>query len=356
LRGLLAERDAEAMLVTSLVNVRYLTGLTAGYGVLLVLADDEAASGAAVLATVGTEASQARLDVPDVQIAVNKSGGAAGSLVEWAQHAGVRRVAVEGHALTLDGYDVLARAANEVELMRCGPLVEGLRVVKDEAELAALADACAISDRAFADLLEAIRPGRTERELARALDGLMLDHGAEECSFDTIVAAGPHAALPHHRPGNRAVESGDLVLFDFGAACGGYHADMTRTVAVGSPAAWQDEIYAAVAEAQRAGRAALRPGARAGDVDEAARRVVEQAGHGEAFVHGLGHGVGLQVHEAPALRKDGEDVLAALTPVTVEPGIYLVDRGGVRIEDTVVVRGRGADSLTTTTRALLEVG
>jgi Xaa-Pro dipeptidase len=351
LRGLLAEHDADAMLVTNLVNVRYLTGLTALYGVLLVPVD-----GSPLLGTVGTEQAQAEADVSDIEICALVAGGVTAALVERAAKAGVRRLAVESHELTVDAYDALAGAADGVELVRPGRLVEGLRLVKDDAELAALAQACAVSDAAFAELLATIRPGRTERRLARALDDLMLAHGAEELSFETIVAAGAHGAVPHHRPGERAVEAGDLIVFDFGAAVGGYHADITRTVAVGAPASWQRDIYGIVAAAQRAGRDALAAGASAGDVDRAARQVVENAGYAEQFVHGLGHGVGLEVHEAPALRKDGEDLLAEGTPLTVEPGVYLPERGGVRIEDTLVVRHGGAESLTTTTRELIELG
>jgi Xaa-Pro dipeptidase len=356
LRALLAEHDADAALVTHLVNVRYLTGLTAAYGVLLVLADDAAIPGGAVVGTVGTEASQAALDVPELEREVSLTGGVPKLLVERAAKAGVRRLAVEGHDLTIDAYDALAGAAGGVELVRPGRLVEALRVVKDEAELAALTEACAITDRAFADLLASIRPGRTERELARALDDLMFTHGADEISFETIVAAGTNGAVPHHRPTRRPVETGDLIVFDFGAAYAGYHADMTRTVALGTPARWQREIYDVVSAAARTGREALRAGIRAADVDRASRKVVEDAGYGEQFVHGLGHGVGLEVHEDPGLGKTSEAVLAASSPVTVEPGVYLPGGGGVRIEDTLVVRADSAESLTRTTRELIELG
>jgi Xaa-Pro dipeptidase len=207
-------------------------------------------------------------------------------------------------------------------------------------------------------LLPGVRVGQSEQEIARRLQGLMLDHGAEAVSFDTIVAAGPNSAIPHHRPTGRPVESGDLLKIDFGALYDGYHADETRTFVVGAPPTdWQREIHELVAMAQRAGVAALAPGAEVGEVDHAARSVIVAAGHGEHFGHGLGHGVGLDIHEAPMVGPTAPaGTLADRTPVTVEPGVYLPGRGGVRIEDTLVVRPGGHESLTTTTRDLLVLG
>jgi Xaa-Pro aminopeptidase len=169
------------------------------------------------------------------------------------------------------------------------------------------------------------------------------------------VAAGPHSAVPHHRPTDTPLRRGDLVKLDFGALVEGYHSDMTRTVVLGVAAGWQRELYELVFAAQAAGRAALAPGTEVSDVDAAARGVVEAAGRGEEFVHGLGHGVGLEIHEAPALARTGTGALAAGMAVTVEPGVYLAERGGVRIEDTLVVREGEPDLLTRTTKELVEV-
>ena len=194
----------------------------------------------------------------------------------------------------------LAEAA-DIPLRPLGHLVEDLRRVKDEEEIGLLREACAITDRAFESVLPEIRAGVTERAVAIALERAMVDFGAEGPAFDSIVASGPNGAVPHHRPGGRELQPGDLVTLDFGARYGGYHADMTRTVAVGEPAGWQRDLYDLVARSQAAGRNALRPGVKVSDVDHASREVIEKAGRGSEFLHGLGHGVGLEIHEAPAL-------------------------------------------------------
>ena len=258
---------------------------------------------------------------------------------------------------TVDDLDVLAEQAGDVELVRAPGLIEQLRVVKDDAEIEALRMACAAADRALADLIAqgGLRPGRTEREVARELETRMLDYGAAGPSFDTIVAAGVHSAIPHHRPTDVELATGDLVKLDFGALVDGYHSDMTRTFVLGAPADWQRELYELVAAAQAAGRAALRPGTSFADVDAAARGVVEAAGRGEEFLHGLGHGVGLEIHEAPSLAKTGEGRLSAGMAVTVEPGVYLSGKGGVRIDDTLVVRDGDPELLTLTTKQLVVV-
>jgi Xaa-Pro aminopeptidase len=238
-------------------------------------------------------------------------------------------------------------------LVPLGRAVEQLRMIKDPAEIELLTTACALTDQAFAAVLGAIEPGRTERELAILLERTMVDLGAECPAFDTIVASGPHGAIPHHAPGGRALERGDLVVIDCGARYRGYHADMTRTVSLGPPEPWQRDIYELVAAAQLAGIAAAQPLADVGDVDAAARGIIAAAGHADHFGHGLGHGVGLEVHEAPMLGPGRTGKLAELVPLTIEPGIYLPGKGGVRVEDTIVVRAAGPTTLITTTRDLL---
>jgi Xaa-Pro aminopeptidase len=217
--------------------------------------------------------------------------------------------------------------------------VAALREIKDAGEVALLRLACEAADAALADLVArgGLRPGRTEREVGRELEALMLDHGADGVSFETIVASGSNSAIPHHRPTDAVLADGDFVKIDFGALVGGYHSDMTRTFVLGKAADWQLEIYELVSAAQRAGRVALQAGASLADVDAAARGVIVDAGHGAHFGHGLGHGVGLQIHEAPGINATAAGTLLAGSVVTVEPGVYLPDRGGVRIEDTLVV-------------------
>src|SRR6201997_1444199 len=295
------------MLVTDLINVRYLSGFSGSNGALLVFADDRGP----VLATDGRYRTQAAEQAPGVEIAIERA--VARHLVGRAADAGVSKLGFESNVVTVDGLDTLTGEINEregsTELVRAAGTVEALREVKDAGELALLRLACEAADAALTDLVTrgGLRPGRTEREVSRELEALMLDHGADAISFDTIVAAGPNSAIPHHRPTNAVLADGDFVKIDFGALVAGYHSDMTRTFVLGAAADWQLEIYQLVAEAQRAGREALKPG------------------------------VGLQIHEAPGIGATSAGTLLAGSVVTVEPGVYLPGRGGVRIEDTLVV-------------------
>jgi Xaa-Pro aminopeptidase len=369
LRALLRTAELDALLVTDLVNVRYLSGFTGSNAALLVPADGERGTR---LATDGRYTTQAAAEVPDVPVLIERA--CARALVADAGAAGIRRLGFESGHLTVDAHAALLEvvsAANgeadngeadngeadngEVELRRAPGLVQQLRAVKDEAEIDALRTACAAADAALADLIAAggLRPGRTEREVAADLEQRMRQHGADAPAFDTIIAAGANSAIPHHRPTDAVLASGDFVKMDFGALRAGYHSDMTRTVVLGRPADWQRELYALVAEAQAAGRAALGVGVEVASVDAAAREVITEAGRGAEFSHGLGHGVGLEIHEAPALSATGAGTLASGMAVTVEPGVYLAGRGGVRIEDTLVVRPDGAELLTLTGKELL---
>lgn len=329
------------MLVTDLVNVRYLSGFGGSNGALLVFADDREA----VLATDGRYRTQAAHQAPDLEVVIERAVGR--YLAGRAAEDGVGALGFESHVVTVDGLDALSGAVEErsTELVRASGTVEGLREVKDAGELALLRLACEAADAALGDLVArgGLRPGRTEREVSRELESRMLDHGADAIAFETIVAAGPNSAVPHHRPTDATLAAGDFVKIDFGALVGGYHSDMTRTFVLGNAADWQLEIYELVAEAQRAGREALRPDARLRDIDGAARGIIADAGYGEHFGHGLGHGVGLQIHEAPGIGAASAGTLLAGSVVTVEPGVYLPGRGGVRIEDTVVVPAKSVD-------------
>jgi Xaa-Pro aminopeptidase len=325
------------MLVTDLVNVRYLSGFTGSNGALLVFADDRGA----VLATDGRYRTQAAEQAPELEVAIERALGR--HLAGRACGGGVEKLGFESNVVTVDGFDALNSELKERDgnttLVRAAGTVEALREIKDDGELALLRLACDAADTALADLIGrgGLRPGRTERAVARELESLMLDHGADTISFETIVAAGPNSAIPHHRPTDAVLAKGDFVKIDFGALVAGYHSDMTRTFVLGKAAEWQLEIYALVADAQRAGREALHPGAGLRDVDGAARQIIADAGYAEQFGHGLGHGVGLQIHEAPGIGATSTGTLLAGSVVTVEPGVYLPGRGGVRIEDTLVV-------------------
>ena len=371
LRPAVAALGADAALITSPANVRYLSGLASSNAALLVPAASPATgtrtststgasaatgAGATVLATDSRYAGTAREDCPDLEILIERFIEPA--LARVAATLGVRRLAFEAHEMTVERYEAFAAAVPGTELVPLGRAVEEIRMAKDEQEIALIARACEITSRAFEEIVPLIRPGVTERELAISLERAMIDLGGDGLAFDTIVASRPNGAIPHHVPAGRPFETGDMITVDCGARYQGYHADMTRTVVLGAPAPWQRDIYALVAEAQAAGIDAAVPGADVRGVDAAARDLIEGAGYGGQFQHGLGHGVGLEIHEAPILGYGRTGTLGDRVPITVEPGIYLPGQGGVRIEDTLVVRA-GTETaapqelLTTTTRELL---
>lgn len=344
--------EADAALITAAVNVRYLTGLASSNAALLVPAD-----GPAVLATDSRYSGTAASRCPDVELLIERNVGP--ELACLALERRMRVLAFEAQEMSVERRDELAGLdEGGLRLVPFGRVVEGLRTVKDDTEVELLRRACAVTDQAFAQVLSLLRPGVTERDFAIAIERAMVDLGADGPAFDTIVASGPNGAIPHHTPGARPFEPGDLVTIDCGARMGGYHADMTRTVAIGQPARWQRETYQLVADAQAAGIAAAVAGAAVADVDASARDVIAAAGYGDNFSHGLGHGVGLEIHEAPWIGSGKTGTLQDRVPITIEPGIYLPGAGGVRIEDTLVVRAGAsaagpAQPLTTTTKELL---
>jgi Xaa-Pro aminopeptidase len=342
----IAELGADAALITSRPNVRYLTGLASSNAALLLAAD-----GTAVLATDSRYTLAAQRDCPDLELITGRF--IEPRLAAEMTRRGLATVAFEAHEMTVERHAELLAGAEGTKVIPFGRKIEELRTVKDPSELELLGTACRISCQAIADVFSLIRPGLTERKLAAALEARMAELGAERPAFDTIVASGPNGAIPHHTPTDRPMRRGDLITMDFGARYGGYHADMTRTVALGEPAGWQREIYDLVAAAQRSGLDAAQPDADVADVDAAARDLIRDGGHGDHFQHGLGHGVGLEVHEAPMIGYGRTGKLASRVPVTVEPGVYLPGRGGVRIEDVLVVGVGRTGLLTTTTSELL---
>mgnify|MGYP006267963105 CR=1 FL=1 len=334
------------MLVTSLPNIRYLTGFSGSNAALFISAHDPADD---VIATDGRYTEQVAEQCPDLPMLIDRATLA--HLADSIARHGVRELAIEG-SMSLDEQAVLTTHIPRPVWL--DGLVESLRVQKDAEELRLLADACAITAQAMSALFDEIGPGWTEIAVARRLEQRFGELGAQDRAFPTIVGAGAHAAIPHHEPTTRELTAGDLVVVDAGARVGGYHADMTRTVVVGTPAAWQVDLHREVAEAAARGRAAALVDASLPEVDAAARGHLESVGLGEAFVHGLGHGVGLEIHEAPMIGPRAVGRLAPSTPITIEPGAYLAGRGGVRIEDTLVV-GSGA-VLTDADRSLRSVG
>lgn len=354
LRAELEHTGLDALLVTEITNIRYLTGFTGSNAAVLVCVGGESDT---VFATDGRYTTQAGDEVPELDLVVDR--GSAHVLAKRAGSDPARygRLGFESGHVSVEQYDVLGEAAAGATLTRAPGIVETLRSVKDDSEIASLRAACAVADRALAGLVAAggLGEGRTEREVARDLENRMFDHGSDGVAFETIVASGENSAVPHHRPDKRELVPGDLVKLDFGATVAGYHSDMTRMFVLGEPTAWQRELYELVRRAQDAGYHAVREGTDVAAVDAAARGVIEQSGHGDRFAHGLGHGVGLCVHEAPSLAKGGSDTLSTGMVVTVEPGVYLAGQGGVRIEDTVVVRDGAAEVLTRSGKELVVV-
>lgn len=343
LRSLLVETDG--LLVTNLLNVRYLTGFTGSNAALIVAASGDDDS---VFCTDGRYVTQAAAQVLDLRTVIDRASAPA--LVS----AATGRLGFEAADLTVAAHRELADLGT-ADLVPTTGLVERLRAVKDAGEIEALRRACEIADVAFAALIAdgGIRAGRSEREVGLDLDERMRRGGAEDPAFETIVAAGAHSAIPHHRPTGALLERGDLVKFDFGARFAGYHSDMTRTVVLGEPQDWQREVYDLVHAAQTAAEELVRPGTTGQLLDRAARQVISDAGYGDRFLHGLGHGIGLEIHEAPAVAGAATGTIEADMVLTVEPGVYLEGRGGVRIEDSGVVRASGYEVLTLTTKNLL---
>lgn len=346
LRSLLQDRHPGAtLLVTHLPNVRYLSGFSGSNAVLALAPDPEAD----LIGTDGRYVDQVAEQAPDLPTLIDR-----GTLAAVLSAVPTAVVAVESGMSLGEASEM--RAARGEPAVTAG-LVEELRSVKDEAEVEALARACAITVAAMDALAGEMRVGMTELTLARRLEQLFGDLGAEDRAFDTIVGSGPHSAIPHHEPGQRRLAEGDLLVVDAGARVDGYHADMTRTFVVGAePSPWQTELHEAVRVAQEAASRAYRPGAGRREIDAEARGRLTEAGLGDRFTHGLGHGVGLEIHEAPMIGARSTGTIVADMVITVEPGAYLPGRGGARIEDTLVVTDAGPRILTEAPRGLRVVG
>ncbi len=342
----LADRELDGIFVTTLVNVRYLTGFTGSNGALVVPRE-----GTPVFLTDGRYRDQAAKELPDVEHVIERDLAAAASA-----RMGSGSWGIETHTLSVDGHANLTSLVSGVTLVPAGRVVEELRVVKDEEEIEHLRTACRISTEALEGLLGGPLVGRTERDVARDLESRMLDLGAEAIAFETILASGENSAIPHHSPTDRILGAGELMKADFGARVAGYHADCTRTVVLGKADDWQREVYRAVQQSQSAGLDHFRDGAKVSDSDAAARASLDAAGWLHAFTTGLGHGVGLEIHEDPFIAARNTAKLVSRTVLTMEPGIYVPGRGGVRIEDTVLVTTGAPEVLTTMTKDLMEIG
>ena len=344
-RGYTEKQDVDAILFFNLSNVRYLAGFTGSDGVLVVgrescwfLTDSR----------YTTQAAREVTGCPTVEYRVKLDG-----IVELLSSHGFRRVGFEAEHTTVSFLTALTAKAPGVEFVPLGEELASLRTVKDASELDLLAKTARIASEALLASLDGLKPGVIEREYALDLEFAMRRAGADDKSFDFIVASGERGALPHGRASEKAVALGELVTIDFGAVYGGYHSDETVTVCVGKPDARQQEIYAIVKEAHDRAVAAVRPGVSFKELDSIARGFIEEKGYGAFFGHGLGHGVGLDVHEKPVVSPRGEGVVEEGMVFTIEPGIYIPHWGGVRIEDTVVATANGCRLLTRVPKDLI---
>jgi Xaa-Pro aminopeptidase len=351
-RAELVATECDAMIVTSLVNIRWLTGFTGSNATVVISTDHLVLLTDGRYKVQGAQQLEQSKSAAEIRIAASGPDGEITSLL-----GGMKRVGLESANISWLRQGQIAERLHNVELVPLTSLIEGLRQIKDSYELHCLERAANIADAAFAETYPLlISPnGITEAVFARALESAMDRLGSEEPSFETIVASGPNSGLPHARPGSRIIEVGDLVVIDFGAKLGGYGSDMTRTVLAGAgkPTAAQADLYEAVQRAQQAGVDAVMAGVPEASIDSVCRSVLNEAGYGEHFVHSTGHSLGLEIHEQPILSSRATGILKTGLVVTVEPGAYPPELGGVRVEDCVLVTESGCRPLTHSPKGLV---
>jgi Xaa-Pro aminopeptidase len=339
---------ADALLVLSGPNVRYLSGFT-GEDATFVLTRDRP-----ILVSDGRFTTQIAQECPGLDVHIRQVGQQMSeALIELIKKLGIHRLAFESANLSVADFEALKDGLPAVEFVGVKDRVEALRMIKDDGEIDAIREAIHVAERAFAMLRAGLRLEESEKDTADALEGYLRRCGASSASFPPIVAVGVRAALPHARPDPGVIiGAADFVLVDWGATARGYRSDLTRVLVTGKVTPKFEHVYRTVLEAQQRGIAAIRPGVLARDVDAEARSVIEEAGFGGFFNHGLGHGIGLEIHETPRMSRSAQMPLQPGMVITVEPGIYLLDWGGIRIEDDVLVTPDGAVVLTHVPRAL----
>lgn len=348
LRQYMREKSLDGFLVSQTDNRRYLSGFAGSAGNLLIT------ERLAILATDFRYVEQAKLQAPNFETVQIR-----GELANWlppliAEH-GIQALAFEAEDVTYAAYSQLAEALARTPPAKLVPtqgVVPAIRAAKDVDEMALIRKAIAISEKAFAYLPRFLKSGLTEKAIAWKLESFMREHGSDKMPYDVIVASGPNAALPHHHPGERAVRDGEPIIIDMGASTEGYGSDLTRTFCLGTPDEMYRNIYSITLRAQQNAIENVKPGLSGGEVDAVARRIIEEAGYGDKFGHGLGHGVGMATHEEPRLGPGSSTPLHLGMAVTIEPGIYLPGWGGVRIEDDVYVTPGGPQVLSLASRNL----
>lgn len=345
-RGRLSDLDLDAVLLSSLPDIRWACGFTGSNGVLLI------GKHRAVFVTDGRYTKQAQEEVEGAESVISENG-LLSRLAELDQFEGLDRVGFQADHVTVARREQLDEHLSSISWVPETALLAELVGTKDQAEVEHIRRAQQVTESVYEHVLGFLEPGLTEREVAAEITYGHLKRGAETMAFDPIVASGPNGALPHARPTNRTLQQGDLVVLDMGCKLDGYASDMTRTVALGPPG---DEVrtgYDTVLRAQEQALDAAKAGMTGSELDEVAREVIEEAGMGPYFSHGLGHGIGLQVHEWPRVSKTVDYELPAGACVTIEPGVYIPEQGyGVRIEDIVVLREEGCENLTTSPKEL----
>jgi Xaa-Pro dipeptidase len=343
LKEFIAEKELDGVLITSKPNLFYFTGSSPVLGGSLLVTPDDT-----IFLVPELEYEEAR-ETSRVPVDKFKRGG---ELYEKLKEFGLRRLGIEGR-ISYSSVQAYREKLGVEDFVVVDDVIKELRIVKTPEEIEVIKAACEIADMAMMAALEEISEGKREREIAAKMEYVMKMNGAEKPAFDTIIASGWRAALPHGVASDKRIERGDLVVIDEGALYRHYHSDMTRTIVVGSPNEKQRDIYEAVLEAQKKGVEVARPGMTAKELDTIVRDVIKEYGYGDYFIHSTGHGVGLEIHEWPGVSQHDETVLKPGMVITIEPGIYLPKFGGVRIEDTVLITEDGALRLTKTERELI---
>lgn len=337
--------DGEAFYISQATNIRYLCGFVGSFGSLLITGET------ATLCTDSRYALKAQSETFDVNINVNGH-----HIPPVDMLSKIRTVIFEKAHVSVEQHERLQDAWPDLLLEGRSNVVERLRLIKDDSEIENIRRAALIAVQSLETTIAKITPGQTERQVQRILENTMLDLGADEIAFESIVASGPHSAIPHHSPTDRILIAGDFLKIDFGAAVHGYKSDCTRTFVIGSASPWQIDVYEQVRNAQAVGRAALATGVLMSEVNAVTRQAIVNPEYAATFQHGLGHGVGLAIHEDPFFSASSTTKIEPGMVITIEPGVYLADRGGVRIEDTLVVTPTGYENLTEFSYDLISLG
>lgn len=343
----------DAILLTDAANMRFVAGFTGeGYVYL--------SGRQAIVVTDSRYTIAATAECPEFTVIEWDKKGYYAPLLEAVGKDRVHALGIEDEEMTVSAYEKLCAQLKKTDIkeIKTEPLrqrVTELRAVKTEAEIANIREAEAIGDRAFAKILKKLKAGMTEKEVAAILEFFMKEEGADGFSFDTIAASGIHSAMPHAVPTDKVLEPGDFLTMDFGCLCRGYCSDMTRTVVIGKASEEQRKVYDTVLRAQKTALTGIRPGMTGKEIDALARNVIEKAGYGDCFGHSLGHSVGLNIHEKPSFSPNEDTIIRPGMVITVEPGIYIENFGGVRIEDVVVITESGCENITHSPKELIEI-